>query len=43
LAEGITSESKKIKDVSKTQEIGGRLRELRIVLDKKKVRGNGAD
>ncbi|NQZ74516.1 MAG: efflux RND transporter permease subunit [Ekhidna sp.] len=43
LAEEVTSEIEKVKDVSITKEIGGRPRELRIVLDKDKMGENGVD
>lgn len=43
LAEEVTSEIEKIKDVSITREIGGRPRELRIVVDKDKMGENGVD
>jgi len=43
LAEEVATEIKKIKDVSITKEIGGRPREVRIVLDKDKMAENGVD
>ncbi|MEP0984904.1 efflux RND transporter permease subunit [Ekhidna sp.] len=43
LAEEITSEIEKVKDVSITREIGGRPRQLRILLDKDKMAENGVD
>ncbi len=43
LAEEVTSEIEKVKDVSITKEIGGRPRELRIILDKDKLAENGLD
>ena len=43
LAEEITSEIEKIKDVSITKEIGGRPRELRIMVDKDRMAENGVD
>jgi multidrug efflux pump subunit AcrB len=43
LAEEISSEIEKVKDVSITKEIGGRPRELRIVVDKDKMAENGVD
>ncbi|MVZ60882.1 efflux RND transporter permease subunit [Sphingobacterium humi] len=43
IAEEVSSEIKKIKDVSSIQEIGGRSRELKIVLDKDKMAENGVD
>ncbi len=43
LAEQVTSEIEKVKDVSITKEIGGRPRELRIMVDKDKMAENGVD
>lgn len=43
IAEEVTSEIEKVKDVSITKEIGGRPRELRIVVDKDKLAENGID
>lgn len=43
LAEEVTSEIEKIKDVAITREIGGRPRQLRIVPDKDKMAGLGID
>jgi multidrug efflux pump subunit AcrB len=43
IAEEVTSEIEKIKDVSITREIGGRPRELRIILDKDKMAETGVD
>ncbi|OYQ33188.1 multidrug transporter AcrB [Flavobacterium cyanobacteriorum] len=43
LAEEVTSEIEKIKDVAITKEIGGSTRELRIVPDKDKMAGLGID
>lgn len=43
LAEEVTSEIEKVKDVSITKEIGGRPRALRIVVDKDKMAENGVD
>lgn len=43
LAEEVTSEIEKVKDVSVTKQIGGRPRELRIVVDKDKMAENGVD
>ncbi len=43
LAEEVATEIKKIKDVSITREIGGRPRQLKIVLDKDRMAGNGVD
>lgn len=43
IAEELTSEIKKVKDVSITKVIGGRNRELKVVLDKDKMAGNGVD
>lgn len=43
IAEEVSSEIKKIKDVSTIREIGGRNRELKIVLDMDKMAENGVD
>lgn len=43
MAEEITSEIEKVKDVSITKQIGGRPRELRIVIDKDKLAENQVD
>lgn len=43
LAEEVTSEIEKVKDVAITKEIGGRTRELKVVLDKDKLAENGVD
>ena len=43
LAEELTSEIEKVKDVSITKVIGGRNRELKVVLDKDKMAGNAVD
>ncbi len=43
IAEEVASEIKKIKDVSAIREIGGRSRELKVVLDKDKMAENGVD
>ncbi len=43
IAEEITSEIEKVKDVSITKEIGGRARQLRITVDKEKMAENGVD
>lgn len=43
LAEEVATEIKKVKDVSITREIGGRTRQLKIVLDKDKMAENGVD
>ena len=43
IAEEVTSEIEKVKDVSTTRVIGGRNRELKVVLDKDKMSGNGVD
>ena len=43
LAEEITNEIEKVKDVAITKEIGGRTRELKVVLDKDKMAENGVD
>ncbi|WP_312698392.1 efflux RND transporter permease subunit [Sphingobacterium mizutaii] len=43
MAEEVSSEIKKIKDVSTINEIGGRSRELKVVLDKDKMAENGVD
>jgi len=43
IAEELTSEIEKVKDVSITKVIGGRNRELKVILDKDKMAGNGVD
>ena len=43
IAEEVSSEVKKIKDVSTIREIGGRNRELKVVLDKDKMAENRVD
>ena len=43
IAEEVTSEIEKVKDVSITKVIGGRNRELKVVLDKDKMAENGVD
>ncbi|MFM6954853.1 MAG: efflux RND transporter permease subunit, partial [Sphingobacteriaceae bacterium] len=43
LAEEVTSEIEKVKDVAITKEIGGRNREVRVVVDKDKLAENGID
>ena len=43
IAEEVTSEIEKVKDVSITTVIGGRNRELKVILDKDKMAGNGVD
>ncbi|MEQ9468273.1 MAG: efflux RND transporter permease subunit [Ekhidna sp.] len=43
LAEEVTSEIEKVKDVAITKQIGGRPRELRIVVDKDQMAENGVD
>ena len=43
IAEELTSEIEKVKDVAITKEIGGRNRELKVVLDKDKMAENGVD
>ena len=43
IAEEVTSEIEKVKDVAITKEIGGRNRELKVVLDKDKMAENGLD
>jgi len=43
LAEEVTSEIEKVKDVAITKEIGGRTRELKIILDKDKMAENKID
>ena len=43
IAEEVTSEIEKVKDVSITNVIGGRNRELKVILDKDKMAGNGVD
>lgn len=43
IAEEVTSEIEKIKDVAATNEIGGRNREIKVVLDKDKMAESGVD
>tara|TARA_R110000868_G_scaffold196650_1_gene442623 strand:- start:2009 stop:5239 length:3231 start_codon:yes stop_codon:yes gene_type:complete len=43
IAEELISEIKKVKDVSITKVIGGRNRELKVILDKDKMAENGVD
>ncbi|WP_369752183.1 efflux RND transporter permease subunit [Flavobacterium sp. WC2409] len=43
IAEEVTSEIEKVKDVAITKEIGGRSRTLKVVLDKDKMAENGID
>lgn len=43
IAEEVSAEIKKIKDVSTLREIGGRNRELKIVLDRDRMAENGVD
>ncbi len=43
IAQELTSEIEKITDVSATQKIGGRNRQLRVVLDKDKMAASGLD
>lgn len=43
IAEEVTSEIDKIKDVAITKEIGGRTRELKVILDKDRMAENGID
>ncbi len=43
IAEEVTSEVEKVKDVAITKEIGGRNRELKVILDKDKMAENGVD
>ena len=43
VAEEVTSEIEKVKDVAITKEIGGRNREVKVVLDKDKIAENGVD
>lgn len=43
IAEEVTSEIEKVKDVAITKEIGGRTRELKVVLDKDKMAENNVD
>ncbi|HKK11535.1 MAG TPA: efflux RND transporter permease subunit, partial [Flavobacteriaceae bacterium] len=43
IAEEVTSEIEKVKDVSITKVIGGRNRVLKVILDKDKMAGNGVD
>ena len=43
IAEEVTSEIEKVKDVAITKEIGGRNRQVKVVLDKDKMAENGVD
>ena len=43
IAEEVTSEIEKIKDVAITNEIGGRSRQVKVILDKDKMAENGID
>ncbi len=43
IAEEVTSEIEKVKDVAITKEIGGQTRALKVVLDKDKMAENGVD
>lgn len=43
IAEEVTSEIEKVKDVAITKEIGGRNREVKVILDKDKMAENGVD
>ncbi len=43
IAEEVTNEIEKVKDVAITKEIGGRTRELKVILDKDKMAENGVD
>ena len=43
IAEEVTSEIEKVKDVAITKEIGGANRELKVILDKDKMAENGVD
>lgn len=43
IAEELTSEIEKVKDVAITKVIGGRSRQLRVILDKDKMAENGVD
>ncbi len=43
LAEEVTSEVEKVKDVAITKEIGGQTRALKVILDKDKMAENGVD
>ncbi|ELI6454306.1 efflux RND transporter permease subunit [Flavobacterium psychrophilum] len=43
IAEEVTSEVEKVKDVAITREIGGRNRQVKVVLDKDKMAENGVD
>jgi multidrug efflux pump subunit AcrB len=43
IAEEVTSEIEKVKDVAITEEIGGRSRVLKVILDKDKMAENGID
>lgn len=43
IAEEVTTEIEKVKDVAITKEIGGRNREVKVILDKDKMAENGVD
>lgn len=43
LAEEVTTEIEKVKDVAATREIGGRTRQLKVTLDKDKLSGTSVD
>jgi len=43
VAEELTTEIKKVKDVAITKEIGGQNREIKVILDKDKMAENGVD
>src|SRR5690606_9617466 len=43
IAEEVTSEIEKVKDVAITKEIGGNNRELKVILDKDKMAENAVD
>jgi len=43
IAQELTNEIEKIKNVAITNEIGGRKRQMRVVVDKEKMAGNGLD
>jgi len=43
VAEEVTSEIEKVKDVAITKEIGGRNRQVKVILDKDKMAENGVD
>jgi multidrug efflux pump subunit AcrB len=43
IAEEVTSEVEKVKDVAITKEIGGRNRQVKVILDKDKMAENGVD